>query len=66
MVLLDTIFCDKIFVKIPLEIQIVWNLYQREQMIDILLKCILLYEFLNDLDAQSDFEKTFDTKKLVK
>ena len=26
-------------------------------MIDILLKYILWYEFLNDLDAQSDFKK---------
>ena len=33
------------------------------EMIDILLKYILLYEFLNDLDDQSDFEKTFFTKK---
>ena len=32
-------------------------------MINILLKGILWYEFLNDLDAQSDFEKTFVTKK---
>ena len=36
------------------------------QMIDILLKYILWYEFLNDLDAQSDFDKDFVTKKLVK
>ena len=38
-------------------------------MIDILLKYtkyILWYEFLNDLDAQSDFEKKSVTKKLVK
>ena len=36
------------------------------QMIDILLKYILWYiwyEFLNDLDAQSDFDKLFVTKK---
>ena len=26
-------------------------------MIDILHKCIVLYDFLNNLDAQSDFEK---------
>ena len=32
-------------------------------MIDILLKCILWYEFLNDLDAQSDFEKKKCHKK---
>ena len=31
------------------------------QMIDILLKNILWYDFLNDLDAQSDFDK----KKIV-
>ena len=42
------------------------NAYQREHMIDILLKCILWYEFLNDLDAQSDFNKKIVTKKLVK
>ena len=35
-------------------------------MIDILLKYILWYDFLNDLDAQSDFDKNFVTKKLVK
>ena len=35
-------------------------------MINILLKNILWIEFLNDLDAQSNFEKTFVTKKLVK
>ena len=34
-------------------------------MIDILLKYILLYEFLNDLDAQSYFDKTFCQKKAV-
>ena len=34
-------------------------------MIDILLKYILWYEFLNDLDAQSDFDRNV-TKKLVK
>ena len=32
------------------------------QMIDILLKYILWYEFLNDLDAQSDFDKNFHKK----
>ena len=40
------------------------------QMIDILLKLglkyILWYAFSKDLDAQSDFDKNFDTKKLVK
>ena len=36
------------------------------QMIYILLKDILWYEFLNDLEAQSDFDKSFDTKKPVK
>ena len=35
-------------------------------MIDILLKYTLCYEFLNDLDAQSDFDKNFVPKKLVK
>ena len=36
------------------------------QMIDILLKYILWYEFLNDLDAQSDYDKNVVTKKPVK
>ena len=36
------------------------------QMIDILFKCTFWYEFLNDLDAQSVFDKKFVTKKLVK
>ena len=35
-------------------------------MIDILLKYILWYEFLNELDAQSDFDKKKFTKKPVK
>ena len=35
-------------------------------MINILLKCIILHEILNDLDAQSDFDKKIVTKKLVK
>ena len=35
-------------------------------MTDILLKYILWYGFLNDLDAQSDFDKKIVTKKLVK
>ena len=34
-------------------------------MIDILLKYILWYEFLNDFDAQSDFDKKLSQKKLV-
>ena len=35
-------------------------------MIDILLKYILWYESLNDLDAKHDFDKKFVTKKPVK
>ena len=35
-------------------------------MIDILLKYILWYEFLNDLDAQRDFDRKIVTKKPVK
>ena len=35
-------------------------------MIDILLKYILWYDFLNDVDARSDFDKNFVTKKPVK
>ena len=36
------------------------------QMIDILFKYILWYEFIKDLDAQSDFDTKSVTKKLVK
>ena len=36
------------------------------QVIDILHKYILWYEFSNDLDVQSDFHKNFVIKKLVK
>ena len=35
-------------------------------MIDILLKYILWYDFLNNSDAQRDFNKDFVTKKEVK
>ena len=35
-------------------------------MIDTLVKYILWYDFLNDLDAQSDFDKEIVTKKPVK
>ena len=34
-------------------------------MIDILLKYTLWHEFLNNLDAQSDFDKKIGIKKLV-
>ena len=36
------------------------------QMIAILLKYILWHEFLNDLDAQSDFDKNVVRKNVVK
>ena len=35
-------------------------------MIDVSLKYILWYEFLKDLDAQSDFDKKIGTKKPFK
>ena len=35
------------------------------QRIDILLKYILWYDFLNDLGAQSDYEKKIVTKKPI-
>ena len=71
MILLDRLFCDKIFVKISFGIQIVKKSISEGAnylvpMIDILLKYILGYEFFNALDAQSDFDKRFVTKKLVK
>ena len=34
-------------------------------MIDILPKCILWYDFLNNVDAQSDFDKKNCPKKTV-
>ena len=66
MVLLDQFFCDNFFVKITFGIQIVLKFIQRMQMIDILLKYILWHEFLNNMDALSDFDKKIITKKLVK
>ena len=36
------------------------------QKIHILLKYILWYEFLSDLDAQKDFDKKFVRKNVVK
>ena len=36
------------------------------QIFDILLKYILWYDFLNNLDAQSDFDKDFVSRKPVK
>ena len=39
------------------------NPYQRVQMIDILLKYILWYEFVSNLDAQTDFDKKNCRKK---
>ena len=36
------------------------------QMIDILLKYNLWHKFLSKFDTQSDFDKNFVTKKLVK
>ena len=59
MVLVDQLFCDTILSKLFLESKSFKNAYQRLQsvrMIDILLKYILRYEFLNNLDAQSDFD----------
>ena len=54
------------FFKDILGIQIVKESYQRMEMIDILLKYILWYEFFSDLDAQSNFDKNCVAKKLVK
>ena len=57
MVLLDQLFCDNFLAKSIWESKSFENSYQRVQIIDILLKYILSYEFFNDLDAQTDFEK---------
>ena len=62
MVLLDQLFCDNFLSKSLFGIQIVKDSYQRMQMIYILLKYILWYEFLNDLDVQSDCNKNIVTK----
>ena len=48
---LDQIFCDKIFVKKTLGIQFKKKFIIEGQIIDILLKYILWYDFFNDLDA---------------
>ena len=63
MVLLDRIFCDKIFFKITQGIQILekiisekvfkWNINHLHPLIWV----------LNDLDAQSDFDKKIGHKK---
>ena len=58
MVLLDQLFCKSLW-----EYKSFENSYQRVQMINILLKYILWYEFSNDLDAESDFEKKNCHKK---
>ena len=57
-----TICLSKSFWESPL----IKKSYQRVQMLDILLKYILWYAFLNDLDDQSDFGKKIFTKKPVK
>ena len=66
MALLDQLFCEFFLSKSLWESKSFKNSYQRVQMIDILLKYILWYESLNDLDAQSDFDKNIVTKKPVK
>ena len=63
---LTIFFVTILFSKSLLELKSFKNSCQRVHMIDILLKYILWYNFLNDLDAQSDFDKNFVTKKPVK
>ena len=60
------VFVTKCLSKSPWESRLFKNSYQRVQVINILLKYILWYEFSNDLDAQRDFEKSFVTKMQVK
>ena len=62
MVLLEQLFVTKSLSKSIGESESLKNSYQRVQMIEVLLK----YEFINDLDAQSDFDKKIVTKKPVK
>ena len=64
MVLLDHFFGLKFLSKSLLASKLFENLYQRMQMIDISLKYILWYDFLNDLDALDlgDFMKKLSQK----
>ena len=66
MVLLDQLFVTTFLTKSLGATKFFKNSYERIQIIDILLKYILWYQSINDLDAQSDFDKNFVTKKLVK
>ena len=66
MALVDRLFCDNIFVKITFGVQIVWKVISEGANDDISLKYILWYEFFNDLDTKSDFDKNVVTKKPVK
>ena len=65
MILLDqptSFFMTNFVSKSIWEIKSFKNAYQRVQTIDILLEYILWYDFLNNLDIQSDFDKKFVTK----
>ena len=66
MVLLDQFFCDNFFVKITFGIQIVLKFIQRMQMIDILLKYILWYEFQTIWMLKGILQKKLLQKKRVK
>ena len=67
MFLLDRFYCDIFFFQNHFNNSKSFEYsYRRVQMIDILLKYILWYDFLNNLDAQSDFEKSDVTKMPVK
>ena len=66
MVLLDQLFCDIFFVKTTLGIQIFKKFISEGTNHWYFTQIVLWYEFLNDLDAQSDFEKRIVTKKVVK
>ena len=62
MVLLDHFFVSIFLSKSLWAFKSFKNSYQSMQMIDILLKYILWNELLNDLNAQSDFDKKLSRK----
>ena len=63
MVPLDHLFVTKFLSKSPWEYKSLINSHQRVQIIDISFKYILRHEFLNNLAAQSHFDKKNCQKK---
>ena len=63
MVLLDRLFCDNLFVKIPLDIQIAWKFISEDVFEWNIIICTLCYEFLSAIFLP--FLKTTDWKALL-